>query len=149
MEIKVSKISKEQKETIWIQCYEITPEVHSIVRFVKSIQGTITGIEEDREQEICIPDILYIESVDDKTYIYTKNHVYSSKCRLYELENQLENKSFIRISKSCVINLMKIVSIKPALNGRFSALLTNNEEVIISRKYVPTLKEKIRGGRSK
>ena len=53
----------------------------------------------------------------------------------------------MRISKSVVVNLMKIKALKPAMNGRFSAVLSNGEEVIISRKYVPCLKEKIRGGK--
>jgi len=41
---------------------------------------------------------------------------------------------------------MKIESIKPALNSRFMAKLTNGEVVIISRQYVPQLKEKLKGG---
>ena len=40
--------------------------------------------------------------------------------------------------------MMKIVAIKPALNGRFLCQLKNNENVIISRKYVPEIKEKLR-----
>jgi DNA-binding LytR/AlgR family response regulator len=40
--------------------------------------------------------------------------------------------------------MMKIVAIKPALNGRFICQLKNNEDVIISRKYVPEIKEKIK-----
>ena len=40
---------------------------------------------------------------------------------------------------------MKIKSIKPALNGRYSAILQSGEEVIISRKYVMQLKSALKG----
>jgi DNA-binding LytR/AlgR family response regulator len=64
---------------------------------------------------------------------------------LYEFEELLADRSFARISKSVVVNLMKITSIKPALNGRFLCQLKNNENVIISRKYVAEIKERLRG----
>ena len=47
-----------------------------------------------------------------------------------------------------IVNLMKISSVRPALNGRFSAVLKNGEEIIISRKYVPELKRTLKGGES-
>lgn len=146
MEIKVTKIPKNEVERIWIQCHEVTGEVGEIVRFVKALQGTITGNLEDKQYEIQVPDILYVEAIDNRTYLYTTKKVYESRQRLYEIEERLQDKSFLRISKSVIVNLMKIKAIKPALNGRFCATLSNGEDVIISRKYVPELKEKIRGG---
>lgn len=57
----------------------------------------------------------------------------------------LREKYFLRVSKSLVLNLMKIKSIKPALNGRYSAILQSGEDVIISRKYVMHLKSALKG----
>jgi len=64
---------------------------------------------------------------------------------LYELEGILREKYFLRVSKSLVLNLMKVTAIKPALNGRYSAVLESGEEIIISRKYVPELKKALKG----
>jgi DNA-binding LytR/AlgR family response regulator len=61
------------------------------------------------------------------------------------LEEVLEPHHFVRISKSLVVNLMKIDSIKPFVNARFLCKLKNGEEIIISRKYVKDLKNKLRG----
>lgn len=44
-----------------------------------------------------------------------------------------------------LLNLMKVSSIKPALNSRFTAVLFSGEQVIISRKYVPELKKALKG----
>ena len=65
----------------------------------------------------------------------------------YEIEHLPEEKQFLRVSKSVIVNLMKIKAIKPALNGRFIAVLQNGEEVIISRKYVSALKNKLKEGK--
>ena len=47
--------------------------------------------------------------------------------------------------KSLIVNLMKVCAIKPALNGRYVAILQNGEEIIISRKYVSDLKKALKG----
>lgn len=71
--------------------------------------------------------------------------VYGSRQRIYELEENLKPKHFLRISKSSLVNLMKIISVKPTLGGRFSVVLSNGEEIIILRKYVSELKKVLRG----
>ena len=58
----------------------------------------------------------------------------------------LRGRTFLRVQKGLLLNLMKIKSIKPALSGRYSALLKNGEEVVISRKYVADLKNALKGG---
>lgn len=145
METKIIKIPEDGTERVVVECHRETPTVNAIVRFVQSMNRSIRGELNESEYEIGIQDILYIESVDNRTFLYTADEVYRVRERLYELENMLLDASFLRISKGVVVNLLKIVSIKPALNGRFAAVLINNEEVIISRKYVPDLKKKIRG----
>lgn len=142
---KITKTEKTQPEIVEIHCHKISDEVKEIVAFVKSRQGQLTGVIEDRQYEIPVTDIFYIESVDNKTFAYTQNKVYETKHKLYELEEVLRKNSFLRISKSTLLNLMKISSIKPALNGRFVAILYSGEETIISRKYVPELKKALKG----
>ena len=83
--------------------------------------------------------------MDNKAFIYTKNKVYETRQRLYELEELLREKHFLRVSKSMLLNLMKISSIKPALNSRFIAVLQTGEEIVISRKFVPDLKKALKG----
>lgn len=101
---------------------------------------------EGRQFEIPVMDIHYIEAVDNRVFLYSSGEVYETRQKLYELEEILREKYFLRISKSTLLNLMKVSALKPALNGRFQALLHSGEEVIISRKYVPELKKALKGG---
>ena len=145
MQTKITRIERDKPEILEIRCHEISDEVREIVAFVKSRQGQLTGTADDRMYEIAVSDIFYIESVDNKTFIYCKNREYETKQKLYELEEMLREKHFLRVSKPVLLNLMKVSSIKPALNSRFTAVLFSGEQVIISRKYVPELKKALKG----
>ena len=145
MQTKITRIERDKPEILEIRCHEISDEVREIVAFVKSRQGQLTGTADDRMYEIAVSEIFYIESVDNKTFRYCKNREYETKQKLYELEEILREKHFLRVSKSVLLNLMKVSSIKPALNSRFTAVLFSGEQVIISRKYVPELKKALKG----
>lgn len=146
MDIKVTKITKSQPEQLEIRCHEVTEQVREIVVFVKSRQGQLTGVVEDKQYEIPVVDVHYIEAVDNKVFIYSSKQIYETRQKLYELEESLKEKYFLRVSKSLLLNLIKVKAIKPALNGRFIAVLQSGEEIIISRKYVPDLKKALKGG---
>ena len=145
MQTKLTKIEKDQPEYVEIHCHAVSDEVREIVAFVKSRQGQLTGTLDDRQYEVPITDIFYIESVDNKVFLYTKDKVYETKQKIYEFETLLEQKHFLRVSKSTPLNLMKVSAIRPALNGRFTAVLFSGEQVIINLKYVPGLKQALKG----
>ena len=145
MDIEIEQVSKEKKELVLIRCHAVTEEVQEIAAFVKSRQGSLFGVKDSKQYKIALPDVYYIESVEGRTFLYTKEQVYETPYRIYELESQLRARHFLRISKSMLLNLMKIRSIQPAFNGRFTAVLLSGEEVIISRNYVKRLKAVLRG----
>lgn len=147
MQTKITKTDRGKPELVEIHCHEVNDEVRGIIAFVKSMQGKLTGTADDRLYEIAVSDIFYFESVDSKTFIYTKSKVYETKQKLYELEDALREKHFLRVSKSTLLNLMKVSAIKPALNSRFTAVLQSGEQVVINRKYVPELKKALKGER--
>ena len=145
MQTRITKIGKDQPEYIEIHCYRISEKVREIIAFVKSRQGQLTGTADERQYEIAVSDVFYIESVDNRNFIYTKDKVYETRHKLYELEEMWQEKRFLRVSKSTLLNLMTVSSIKPALNSRFTAVLFSGEQIVISRKYVPALKKTLKG----
>ena len=149
MQIKITGTERNKPEFLEIHCHTVSDEVREIVAFVKSRQGQLTGTADDKVYEISVADIFYIETVDNKSFVYTQGNVYETKQKLYELEEMLKEKRFLRISKSMLLNLMKVSSIKPALNSRFTAELMTGEQVVISRKYVSDLKKALKGEKAK
>lgn len=145
MNVCIEEIGHDEEELVLIRCRAVTDQVREIVSFVKSRQGSLSGTADAQQFEVPVTDICYIESVDGKTFLYTGDGVYESSYRIYELEELLRPKHFLRISKPMLVNLMKIQSIQPAFNGRFTAVLHSGEKIIISRSYVKALKAALKG----
>ena len=126
-----------------IHCREITSETERLERYIKRFDEHIIGTANGQAHQIALEQILYIEAVDKKTFLYTAEHVYETEKRLYELEEMLDEKTYFRCSKSVIVNLNKITKLKPEVTRNILATLTNGEVVVISRRNVKALKSLI------
>lgn len=126
-----------------IHCKEVTAETERLKRYISRFDERITGTSEGQTHNIDISSILYIESVDKKTFLYTSRNVFLTEKRLYELEELLDEKTFFRCSKSVIVNLDRIKSLKPEVTRNILATLENDEVIVISRRYARALKSLI------
>jgi len=134
--------SLNNKETeIIIKCTALNDDLKRLIQIIKNSDEKIVGIINGTSNLISPTDIFYFESVDKKTFIYTESQVLETSMRLYEIEENLSKYDFFRASKSTIINISKIRKLSPKFNGRLDALLENGEKLIISRQYVPIIKE--------
>ena len=143
MRVTVERIGREKEEQVLIQCHEVTESIREIERFVKLRQEKLEGYDADRMYCIPLSDVYYAEAVDNRLYIYTEKNVYELKMKLYAFEENYCSGEFFRCSRTAVVNLMRGSYLRPGLNGRLSARLTNGEDIIISRKYVNALKARL------
>jgi len=81
-------------------------------------------------------DILYIESVGGKAFMYCEEGVYESAQKLRELEEVLKKDDFLRASRTILINLNNIRSFFPVLAGQLGATMLNGEKIIVTRRYI-------------
>lgn len=143
MKISISEDTRVTETEIAITCNHLTPEIEKIISMLRILDMKLTGI---KDGETCLIDaakVLYMESVDKKTFIYTESAVYESQLRLYELEAQLERSGFFRASKSCIIHLKQIKSLKADLNRRIRVTMSNGEQLMVSRGYAEDLKGRL------
>lgn len=146
MKVKIQKVEKAEQEQVIIECMKITKEIKDIYAYVLAKGLELSGKENGHLGRFKLEDVFYFEALDEKLFAYTKNEVFELNIRLYEVEQAYADYYFVRCSKSVVLNLMQLKSISPALNGRFMAHMKNEEKIIISRQYVPKVKEIILGG---
>ncbi|OBZ09028.1 histidine kinase [Bacillus sp. FJAT-27264] len=140
MKISIEEISQDQEEEILIRCHEVDDEIYEIVNKLQTDNLTLLGHRNDKVHRIKLSDVYYFEAVDGKVFLYSKDNVFEVKQKLYELEELCKEKNCFRASKSTILNIAKISVIHPTLSGRFQAVLDNGERVVISRQYVPVLK---------
>ena len=128
---------------VTIKCPNITEDIrklesllHSHAKQFPCTKGGVTHL-------IDASDILYFESVDKNTFVYTEADIYELPLKLYELEEILHTAGFIRSAKSQVINLHKITALCPDFGSRIEATMQGGEKLIISRQYAKLLKERL------
>jgi DNA-binding LytR/AlgR family response regulator len=90
-----------------------------------------------------VSDIFYIESVEKRVFVYGADTVFGCDAPLYILMERLQFYGFVQISKSCILNLHTLASVKPIFNAKMEATLTNGEKLVISRNYLPQIKRKL------
>lgn len=139
MDIQIVEQAKEPLQVI-IKCRQIDEEILRLKSHIELFDRKLSAKKENELHFINLSDVLYFESVDNRIYLYTEKDVLEIKQRLYELEYLLSDKDFIRISKSQIVNIQKIASLKPELNRTILATMCNGERLSISRKYVKPLR---------
>ena len=147
MKVTIRSIEDPAAEQVVIECTSVTSEIEDIRAYALSKGAGVTGTASDgRMKRLRLEDIFYFEAVDEKVFAYTKNEVFEIKQRLYEIEQLCRPYCFMRVSKSAVVNLMRMEGISPSLNGRYTARLKNGEKIVISRKYAPDILARVMGG---
>lgn len=140
MDIRIVEQEKE-KPCVVIHCREIDDEVMRLKAHIELFDQKLQARMDHELYLINLSEILYFESVDNRTFLYTQDSVMEINRRLYELEDILPDRDFIRISKSSIVNINKIHSLKPELNRTILATMNNGEQLCISRKYVQEVKK--------
>lgn len=144
LRVTIRNVKSKAEEQVTIECVALTPEFEDIRNYCLAKGEYLVGYTDGNVRQMVYYDqILYFEAVGEKVFAYTQNQVYEIKKRLYEIETEMIPYKFIRCSKSFVLCLLKINSMRPALNGRFCAHMKNGEDVIVSRKYVKQVKKAI------
>ncbi len=143
MRITIIDPSPGEEDEIIVKCREVSDDLQLLLNLIKQGGNKINGYKDGKIHLLQPAEIFYFESVDQRVFAYCKADVYEIKSRLYELEMQLLAKNFLRVTKSLILNLDQIQQLSPAFSGRFEAQLKNGEKVLISRQYVPALKERL------
>jgi DNA-binding LytR/AlgR family response regulator len=143
MKITIDQSNAHDETEVVIRCKDMDEEVLRLLARIRIQDKKITGMKRGTIFILDIRSILYFESVDNQTFIYTEHETYESNLKLYEVESSLDRDDFIRISKSVVVNFRHITEISPLFNGRLEISLTNKEKIEVSKNYAPAIKDKL------
>ena len=109
----------------------------------KKLSATIMVVNNGSITKVPLENILYFESGEKKVFAALKSGKYEIKQRLFELEEMLTEKNFFRISRSVIINMNKTVGYKNGFNRSLLAVLSNKEELLVSRTHGTSFKKKL------
>ena len=146
MKLTINQI-KGAEPQVTVTYDELTPEVEKLIDFLKGNRLRLTGKVGDETVVVNAADILYIESVDDKTFAYTSEQVVQLKYSLAALTEMLNDIRFFRCSKSMILNIDKIERLKSLPSNRIDATMKGGEHILITRTYATELRRRLQGGR--
>ena len=146
MKVTIERIT-EGEESVLIRCRELTPSINRAVAILHDEKNKLWGRVD--EQNICInrDEVLYLESVDEKVFAYTDGQVLRIDGTLNSFLLDTDDESFFRCSKSMVLNVNRVTSLKSLSSNRIDATMEGGEHIIISRRYASEFRKLLKGGR--
>jgi len=138
VEIKIDENCEEPKVIIVTDV--VTDEISKIVDSL-SKKNNFAGFKGSNVQLLENDDIIRVYSSGGKVYAVTSEGEFILRLRLYEAENRLIGKQFVRISNSEIINLKKVKSFDLSLTGTIKVKFTSGGFTFVSRRYVSSVKK--------
>ena len=140
------------EECVVIKCKELNENVIALQKsLMEQANSDMTILLHKNEKEYYMPldKILFFETENKSIRAHTKDEIYETSYKLYELEELLP-RYFMRISKSGIVNLKHIYSItKNITSASIVEFEGSHKSVYVSRNYYKALVEKLAEKRRK
>ncbi|MCR4686245.1 MAG: LytTR family transcriptional regulator DNA-binding domain-containing protein [Lachnospiraceae bacterium] len=135
--MKLIKTKEENLEENYLELHYDTmnEETNAVLDRLRDTLRYIEGTYDDKKVTIALTDIFYIETVDRKTFAYTKDMCVEIKEALRDILEEYSNIGFARISKSAIVNIYKIKKLQGDINMRVIIFLKNDEKLVMNRSY--------------
>ena len=143
MKIEIDIDDKYQDKEVVIRAKKLDGDVERLIAMMRMVNMQIGVKQGDETFLLDAEKILYIEAVDRKTFVYTQDETYESDLKLYEIEHELLEHDFLRISKQTIVNIRMIKSLRSDINRKIRVTLKNGEQIIVSRMYSDELRRKL------
>jgi len=88
-----------------------------------------------------VQQVNYMEAQDDYVMIYMDNAHYLKQKTMKYYEDHLDPEEFLRIHRSFIVRIEKIIKIEPYEKSSFVAILKNNVKIPVSRSGYSRLRE--------
>ncbi|MCI8326451.1 MAG: LytTR family transcriptional regulator [Lachnospiraceae bacterium] len=140
IEIKIDSLCTEPR--IIIITDKMTEEInHMLKKLSKDTPQIIAGFKDDKFEMLKQEEVIHIYANSGKVFAVTENGRYVIRSRLYELEEQLDESKFVRISNSEIINLERVKNFDLSITGTICVKLSNDTVTYVSRRYVTKIKK--------
>ena len=146
MKIKIEVEEGLKEDELILRCGSLNEEILSIQKKLSDLMNQrqqLTVTRGDAEYYLVLDEILFFETTESQMAVHTREHIYYSKYKLYELEELLPG-SFMRVSKSTIINTGKIRAIHKNITGASEVeFARSNKKAFVSRSYYKALATKL------
>lgn len=115
--------------------------IEIIEALVKKEDKMIQVFNTTGQKQVSSTLIEYFIVENEEICTFVGQEKYAIRMKLYEIEELLSDKPFIRVSKYAMVNVNQIDYIKPALNSKLLLLMKNGDELEVNRRYYKSFKK--------
>lgn len=142
MKLRLIEDSALTETEIIIRCQAADAGILKMAAMLRAFDHKLTGLRGGETYVLDEKELLYADTADRRTFLYTCDGVYETPLRLYELEAQLPA-DFFRSGKSSLLNFEHIRSIRPDIGGRLLVTMSNGEKQMVSRQYAQEVRRRL------
>lgn len=147
MKINIELDEKYPDTIITIQANEWTEELDKLISMIKQQEPQrLFGVREDQTILLEPENIDYVFAESRKVYAKIGKESFEVKMKLYEIEELLLPRNFMRFSKSVIGNSRQIERFELSFNGNLCVYFKSGNKEYITRKYVNPIKKKLMMG---
>ena len=118
-----------------------TEELRSLLSRLEEPER-LTGFRDGEAVPLNPEDILRFYGEDKEVRAQTlRGDVCTVRLRLYELEQRLDRRAFVRVSHSEIVNWKRVTALDLSLSGTIRVTLEGGVTTYVSRRYVKKIKE--------
>ena len=146
MKVRIEILEDMEEDEVVIRCREVDDTIGRIRQYIldqSSLKEKMVFYKGNEEYHFPLDEILFFETEGDRVYGHTKEDAYTTRYRLYELEEILP-RNFIRVSKGTIINILPIYSIQRNLTtASLVQFRDSHKEVYVSRHYYKGFRQRL------
>ncbi|MDP2814128.1 MAG: LytTR family DNA-binding domain-containing protein [Erysipelotrichaceae bacterium] len=133
--------SEEGKVNLVFDLNQLDLLVDWLERYKKATGGILSGKTARGEVRVRFDQVFTIESYGNDVFAYTDKAEISLSAKLYQLEEELLQAGFFRISKSVIVNVARVEAIASGFNGKLTLIMDNKKKIEVNRSYTKSFKE--------
>lgn len=140
IELKIDKDCIETKVVIIAE--KMTEEISDLMqRLSNEVPQSLVGFDGESVLLLDPTEIVRVYAAVGKVFAVLNKKEYALRLRLYEVEECLSGKGFVRISNYEIINIKKAKKFDLSMAGTICVLLSNGDSSFVSRRYVTKIKK--------
>lgn len=151
MKIEINTCISNEKETdeieVTINASKNSETLNKIIESLQSISDnidTIIGAKQNNISIINVNEIICFYSREQNNFCKTQNGEFKVKKKLYELEENLDKKTFIRISNSCIVNIKFVESFDLSKIGNIVIKFIDGTTEYVSKRRISSVMKFLR-----
>ena len=106
---------------------DLRPDSKAIQKIAIKSSGRVTFVK--------VEDIDWVEAADNYVNIHSGTASHMLRETMTALSTRLPTEKFVRINRSCIVNLERVKELQPLFHGEYAVILHDGTKLTLSRNY--------------